>query len=104
MRYFHISTGLRGCYMPDSVHIYCVESRRELHEAITSEAESMRDAYNYGGSKKAVSAAVAQVWAGYKTQHLDSVIPFARERGDYAYGLFISPASRADYLAHVWGE
>ena len=98
-RYFHISSGLRGCYMPDSAGTVRVNTRRELRSIVESECGAMRDAYGYGGSKRQISAAVAQVWAGYRTQHLDSVVPFGRDRTSRPFGVFIAPASRADYLA-----
>ena len=98
-RYFHISSGLRGCYMPDAQWIARVDTRRELRSIVEYESNSMRDAYGHGGSKRQISAAVAQVWAGYRTQHLDSVVSFGRDRTSLPFGVFIAPASRADYLA-----
>ena len=98
-RYFHISSGLRGCYMPDNHWIARVDTRRELRSVVESESNDMRGACGFGGSKRQISAAVAQVWAGYKTQRLDSVVPFGRDRTSRPFGVFIAPASRADYLA-----
>lgn len=38
MPYFHVSAGLRGCYLPDSSYIIRATTRRELKEALASEA------------------------------------------------------------------
>lgn len=44
MPYFTISTGLRGCYMPDNCFSIRATTRRELKSVIESEAEIYRDA------------------------------------------------------------
>jgi hypothetical protein len=98
MRYFHISSGLRGCYLSDDCSVIAVKSRRELRHIVAEECGRSRDAYGYGGSQRAISAAVAQVWRGYRTQRLDSAVQFGRERGSYPFGVFISPATRTEYL------
>jgi hypothetical protein len=98
-RYFNIMTGLRGCYMPDSHYVARVDSRRELRSEIASECARMRDACKFGGSQRDISAAVAQVWTGYRTQHLDSVVPFGNAPGARPFAVFISPATRAEWKA-----
>lgn len=99
-KYFHVSTGLRGCYMPDTSHVLKVETRRELKAAIEHEARDMREAYGYGGSEKAVSAFAAECWREAhkaKPAYLPYCLPFGREPRSYPLGLFVSVATRADY-------
>ena len=97
MRYYHISAGLRGCYIPDNGGIIAVNTRRELREAIAYEAQGLRDAYGFGGSKRAISAVAAEAWK--YTGIYDVVLPFGTRRGKYPFGLFLSRTTRADYLA-----
>lgn len=37
-RYFHISAGLRGAYMPDNAAVIRCETRRELRQYIAQQA------------------------------------------------------------------
>jgi hypothetical protein len=98
-KYFHISSGLRGCYMPDDAYVIRVETRRELKERLEYEASSMRDAYRYGGSKKAVAELAADAWRfAQRGNSFTRSIPFGREPGNYPFGLFVSGATRADYV------
>jgi hypothetical protein len=102
-KYFHISHGLRGCYMPDSVSVIKVSSRRELKSAVAYDARDMKEAYGFGGSKRAVAAFVAECWReAHKAApaHLPYCLPFGRKPGDYAFGLFCSVATRRDYVEY----
>jgi len=53
MPYFHVSSGLRGCYMPDSARIIRCQTRRELKSHWGGAA---------GLSKRAIAHFVARVW------------------------------------------
>lgn len=95
-RYFHISYGLRGCYMPDSAEVVRVDTRRALKEYV-SDLVAYLD-YPFGGSKAAVAEVVATAWRSPK-EWRDFVIPLAETKGAYRFGVFISNSTRADYLA-----
>ncbi len=105
MPYFQISSGLRGCYMPDNAFVARFDTRRELRARVEYEARDMIEAYGYGYSKADRAAVVAQVWREAKGRApksaYDHVIGFGRTRSkdDRPFGLFISHATRADYLA-----
>lgn len=101
MRYFAISNGLRGCYMPDSVYIGRFATRRELKSALEYEAESLRDAGYIGLSKRAIASLAAAAWreSGKPAPTVyDFVAPYRQSYQDsYSYGLFCSVSSRRDY-------
>lgn len=108
-KYFCISRGLRGCYMPDDVYHVMVKTRRELKEIIISEADMAAGESTIGLSKKAIAAFAARCWyeaqkpkLGLKPSYLPHALPYG-ERGQiskYPYGIFASVASRADYLEY----
>lgn len=109
-RYFFISNGPRGCYMPDNgYHIKC-DTRRELKKALESEAYYLRDAGFIGASKKNIASLAAQAWCEYgkdKPSYLNMVCPLQPShvsRGNYCYGLFVSVSCRADYLENCGAE
>lgn len=100
MRYFQISNGLRGMYMPDSAYAIACATRRELKEALEQEARDIRDAGAIGLSKRAIAALAAAQWRDKR-----NYLPYAagyrwREQspGTAPYGLFVAPLSRAEYL------
>jgi len=99
MPYFHISNGPRGCYLPDSSHVVRVDTRRELKRILQGEADSMTDAGFIGNQKRLVASMAAAVWRN-KRSSLDYCLPFApsHARDNYAYGVFVSRATRSDYL------
>ena len=105
MAYFHISSGLRGCYMSDNAHIARFQTRRELLAFVEYEARDMIEAYGYGYSKRDRAAIVARIWREVSGKlpksFYDHVIGFGctRNTSDRPFGLFISHATRADYLA-----
>ncbi len=105
MPYFHTSNGLRGCYMPDSASVIKCDTRRELRAFVEYEANDMIEAYGFGYSAKDRAAIVAHIWREAKGRApksvYDHVIGFGRTRSkqDRPFGLFISHATRADYLA-----
>ncbi len=107
--YFHISAGLRGSYMPDSVYCVRVTSRRELKSLIEREAEFRREG-TVGLSRRAVTAFVAEAWRRRDDSRwtLDLALPFSAgsisgagdaRRGEKPFALFLSRSTRADYLA-----
>jgi hypothetical protein len=104
MPYFHISSGLRGCYMPDNAFVAKCDTRRELRAIVEYDANDMIEAYGFGYSKAARASVVAQVWreatGKAPKSHYDHVIGFGRTRAksDRPFGLFISHATRADFL------
>jgi len=99
MRYFHISNGLRGCYMFDNSYVVACNTRKELKAAIEYDARDMREAYGFGGSKKDVAAIAAQAWkrANVKDYGLPVCLPFGRDKGNYPYGIFVSTATQKAY-------
>lgn len=100
MPYFHISTGLRGCFMPDSAYVLHASTRRELKAAIEEAAEGDRQAGYIGLSKAAITSFAARVWRERKAgNHLPHALPYRRPDQDQApYGIFVSTATRREYL------
>jgi len=106
-KYFTISNGLRGCYMPDNCSVIRVDTRRALKDAIAYDASDMREAYGYGGSKKDVAGFAALCWReAFKKapSYLPYCLPFGRKPGEYAFGIFVSVATRSEYLEYCAGE
>ena len=99
MAYFFISNGLRGCYTPDNVSVIRCDTRKALKAALAYDANDMREAYGFGGSKRAVAYIANAAWKARGKATLDFCLPFGREKGNYPFGIFVSPATRADYLA-----
>lgn len=103
-KYFHVSNGLRGCYMPDSGHMVRVFTRKALKDHIESEARDMRDAGYVGASKAAIARLAATAWTS--TNPYPVVMPLAPPHtpGEYSYGLFVAPADRAEWLEYLEHE
>lgn len=101
MRYFHISNGLRGCYLPDNSFVVAVPTRRELKQIVESECDNMREAFGFGGSRKEIAAEVAFAWR-YFRKTFCIAIPFGRSRSttDRPFGVFIMSATRDEYLEY----
>lgn len=99
MPYFTISTGLRGCYMPDNCYVIKADTRRELKAALAYEASHYSDSGYIGGSKQAIAHIAASAWRD-KGFTLPYCIPFAprHDRTNYAFGVFVSRATRQEYL------
>lgn len=103
MAYFTISAGLRGAYMPDSCYVIRAQTRRELKAAIEQEARDYRDAGFIGANKRAIAWLAAIAWReAQKTRpaYLPYALPLApsHARGNYCNGIFVSAATRAEYL------
>lgn len=100
-RYYTISSGLRGCYMPDSTpYVVACETRRELRDVIEDECD-MRGDVVVGLSKRNVASFAAECWRRYgdQTWQLNMVLPYKDRRQDhYAFGIFVARATRVDYL------
>lgn len=107
MAYLHISSGLRGCYMPDTTMVCRFTTRRELRSFVESESRDMIEAYGHGYSRTQRRAIVAQIWREVTgkapKQFYDHAIGFGRTRttSDRPFGLFISHATRGDYLDYL---
>jgi len=102
-KYFNISHGLRGCYMPDGDPYYVmVRTRRELKGLIAEHAESLGDMI--GLSKKNIATFAATCWYEAhkeKPDYLPHCLP-CHDRSvkisKYSYGIFVSVATRREYL------
>ena len=102
-RYFFVSHGLRGCYMPDNSQAVMCQTRRELKDTLESTADYLRDGSTVGLSKRAIAWLAARAWreAGKKgkREYLPFVAPYRdMQQSHYPYGLFCSVTSRAEYL------
>lgn len=102
MRYFHIMTGLRGCYMPDNAYVIACNTRRELKDVLASECDNQITEGYQGGSKRAIASIAALAWRR-KDYGLPHVIPYGPkperigERANYPYGVFVSLATRREW-------
>lgn len=98
MPYFHISHGMRGCYMPDSHDVLYVKTRKAL-KAIVSDEVAFLD-YPFGGSKAEVARVVAAIWRDLRAtrrQYLDFAIPLGNDRRSRPFAIFLSHATRGEY-------
>ena len=109
MKYFTITHGLRGCYMPDSdpFAVACA-TRKELKDIIIGECDMLRGDRTMGFSKRAIAAFAAECWREAhepKPAYLPYCLP-CKERGQdgYSYGVFCSVATRHEFLALNKGE
>lgn len=102
-KYFTIMHGLRGCYMPDSEpYVVMAHTRRELKDAIASEADMVSSGDTIGLSKRAIAAFAAECWREAHKER-PAYLPYClpcKERGQdsYSYGIFCSVATRKEYL------
>lgn len=103
-KYFHVSNGLRGAYMPDSASVIKVDRYRDLKFAIMHEAMHLREAGYVGVQKKLVTSIAIDLWREAqreRPQTMPMCLPLKPEHAStYSYGLFISVATRAEYLEH----
>jgi hypothetical protein len=102
MAYFTIMAELRGCYADnDSAYTLRADTRRELKQALESEARDLRDAGAIGLSKRAIASHAAEAWRRRKDKAAYPLVHpwrYAHQSGD-AMGLFVYNATRADWLA-----
>lgn len=106
MAYFTISTGLRGCYMPDNCYVVRCSTRRELKAVIESEANDYRDAGFIGANKRAIAHIAAIAWREAKKPnpaYLPFALPLAPDhaRTNYCHGIFVSAATRREYREYL---
>lgn len=101
-KYFQVSNGPRGCYMPDTGYIVRVNTRKELKVILGEEAWYMRDAGFAGANKRAVAWLANAAWRNAHSKrpsYMDHVIPLKPSHADsYCYGLFVSISDRAAWL------
>lgn len=98
-RYFNISHGLRGCYMPDSEpFIVKCETRKKLKNTIESECGYIDSGTTQGFSKKAIASFCAILWSIREPTPVDYVLPYKEpSQNFYSHGVFVSRVSGFDY-------
>jgi len=106
MAYFTISTGLRGCYMPDNCYTIRATTRRALKDALAGEARYYRDAGFVGANKRAIAHIAAIAWKeAHKPNpaYLPFALPLApsHARDNYCHGIFVSTATRQEYKEYL---
>ena len=101
MAYFTIMTGLRGCYMPDTVYTIKANTRRALKSVIASEADMQRGDDICGLSKAAIASHAAECWRRRddKRWTMDLALPFGTG-ANRSFAIFVSRATRAAYLEY----
>ena len=110
MPYFHISTGLRGCYMPDQSFVIRADTRQMLKTIVEGECEASLEAYGFGDSKAERARVMAAVWRETRKNARKSVYPYAigfgrsRAKSDRPFGVFIGHATRAEYVGFLENE
>jgi len=102
-RYFNISNGLRGCYMPDSSCVARFKTRRELKEYFLNERNYAGET-TQGLSKRAIAQFAAMCW-----KRKDSGFPYCLPtkqayQTDYSYGYFVANATRYEYKEYLESE
>jgi hypothetical protein len=102
-KYFHISHGLRGCYMPDAIFVLKAATRRDLKAALAFDANDISDA-GFHLNKRHVASVAAAAWReAHKARPsiYDFVIPYGNDHaGDRPFAIAASVATRADYQAY----
>jgi hypothetical protein len=103
-KYFTVSRGLRGCYMPDDCNVLRVDTRKELKAALLYDANDMLEAYGACElNKKQRTAFVALCWREAQKKnpaYLPYAMGFGHDKKSFPFGLFVSVATRAEYLEH----
>ena len=106
-KYFHVSHGLRGCYLSDGEpYVIRCDSRRQLKQTISDEAGMIDpDGSLIGFSKKAIASFANECWQEAKKKH-PAYLPYAlpyKSRGERQYhnAIFVSVASRHDFVEYV---
>lgn len=100
-RYFSITAGLRGCYLPDSACIIACGTRRELKAYLESEAYYLRDAGYVGASKRNIASLAADAWLTLLSPAPREItLPLApsHARDSYCYALSVARVTRREYL------
>jgi len=105
-RYFTISHGLRGCFMPDNdPYVIAVKTRRELRRVIEDEAHMIDSGRTQGFSKRMVAGFVAICWREAQKKrpaYLPYVLGYKEpEQKYYSSAIFVSTENRAAYVAYL---
>lgn len=101
-RYFHITAGLRGCYMPDDAHTIRVDTRRELKEYLAETADHQACDGRFNGlSKRNVAWAANRAWQTYglPLMKAGACLPFGEGKAR-PFAIEVSPATRAEWLEY----
>lgn len=103
MKYFHVSTGLRGAYMSDAAFFIVCHTRRELRAILAQEINQLRDAGYIGATERAAATLAASAWREAH-KRAPAVYPYCaplrpRKGATASYGLFCAVATRAEWLA-----
>lgn len=104
-KYFNLSFGLRGCYMPDSQYMVMVDSRRELKQELFDQLRHERESEipYVGLSKAAITKLTVDAWRESQNKR-PSIYPYVLPyglKGNASYGLHVGVATRADYLEWI---
>lgn len=108
-KYFHISTGLRGAYLPDNAYCVKVNSRRELKAIVLNEYRDIKEA-GYSINKAELTATVADIWRNTKAIRKSPypfVVPygFRNSHGvNKCNAIHIGHATRAEYVEYMESE
>jgi hypothetical protein len=95
-KYFNISNGLRGCYMPDNSFVVEADSIAGLHVVLEGEARYMVDAGYKGASKYNIKRLAREAWEN--NSYLPCVCPLKpAHTSDYSYGLFVGTCTKDEY-------
>lgn len=103
MAYFHISSGLRGCYLADNAFVARCNTRRELRAIIAEEAANWRDGGYIGANQRAISHIAAIAWRNRRKYQLPYCLPLApaHNRESYSSGIFVASATRGEFAEYI---
>jgi hypothetical protein len=99
-RYFIITSGLRGCYMPDSHEVVRCDTRAELKAILEDEADARAEGA-YGLSRRDVAWAANHAW---RKGSKGAILPFGQRPRERPFAIEISPATRKEWLDNNEGN
>jgi hypothetical protein len=99
MKYFIVTSGLRGCYMPNSINVFAFDTRRALKSYLTDEANVREGCV--GLTKANLAWAAAHAWKG-KGQ--GTIIPFGYKPKVKQFCIELTPIDRREYLKRLAEE
>lgn len=104
-KYFTISHGLRGCYMPDSdPFVLQCTTRRELKAVIMEHAHTLDSGATQGFSRRAIASFAAACWREahkQKPAYLPYALPYREpDESHYHNAIFCSVATRRAFLEY----
>jgi len=91
--YFHMTNGLRGCYIADASYVCKVESFREFCREIKEEINWLS---SFGENPWQSTAQMQFAWKHLQGKDWHEVC-VATDKINRAYGLCVSPATEAEY-------